>query len=131
MKVRESEECIDCAEKDTIIHYLYECREVQQFWQRVVKWFDEFTSVSLDNLSTAQFMFGVPKTTHGWRTVNWVLLVVKFFIQRQKLFNRGGLHLIHFLAHIREKLITERKVCSMERRPDKFRKWQQLLAALS
>lgn len=131
MRIWESEECSECSEKDTIIHYSYKCTEVKHFWQKVIKWLDDFTHISLHNLSTAHFMFGVPKTTHNWKTVNWILLVVKFLIQSQKLFNDGKLHLIHFLAHIKEKLITERKVCLMEGKPDKFRKWQHLLSVLS
>lgn len=131
MRIRESEECVTCKETDTIIHYLYDCTEVQRFWQGVVKWFDDYTHISLDNLSAAHFMFGIPKTTRNWKTVNWILLVTKFFIQRQKLFHNGKLHLIHFLAHIKEKLITEKKVCRMEGKPHKFQKWQQLLSVLS
>lgn len=131
IRIRESEECQECKEVDTITHYLFDCMEVQQFWQRVVKWFDDFTHISLENISKAHFMFGIPKSSRNCKTVNWILLVTKFFIQRQKLFNNGKLHLIHFLAHIKEKLITEKRVCTMEGKPRKFNKWQHLFSVLS
>lgn len=131
MKIQNSDECMVCAEEDSIIHYLWECTMIQQFWQKVVQWFDDFTHISLLDINKAQFFFGVPKTRQNWRIINSILLVGKFFIQRQKLFHNGDLHLIHFLTHLRTKLITEKKVCAMERRMDKFRKWQHLLNVLS
>lgn len=65
IKMRLREQCTECEDTGTIIHYLYECRHVQQFWQKVIKWFDDFTHISLLNLSSAQFLFGVPKTIGG------------------------------------------------------------------
>lgn len=122
MKIRESDECLECGQKDTIIHFLYGCRQVQSFWEKSIKWFDDYTDISLCNLSTADLIFGKSKTSHNWRLVNWILLEAKFFIQRPKLFNKDKLHLIHFLAHVKEKLITEKRICSLEGKPGKFRK---------
>lgn len=33
MRIRESEECVVCMERDTILHFFYECGRVQRFWQ--------------------------------------------------------------------------------------------------
>lgn len=81
---------------------IYRCTTVQQFWRRIIKWFDDFTHISLLEISKEQFLFGVSKRRQNWRIINWILLVVKFFIQCQKLFHEGHLHLIQFLAHLRE-----------------------------
>lgn len=104
IRIRESEECPECSERDPITHFLYECGQVQLFWQKVTKWFDDFTHISLQGITTAQFMFGISRQCHNWKIINWILLVTKLFIQRQKLFQKNELHLIHFLSYIKEKL---------------------------
>lgn len=115
MRIQGSEECGFCQEQDNIIYYLYECTLAQQFWRKATKWFNNLTHSSLLDISRSQFVFGVPQTRTNWKIINWTLLVGKFFIQRQKLFHKEELHLIHFLAFMKDKLTVKRKVCSLER----------------
>lgn len=60
---------------------------------------------------------------------NYILIWIKFFIHRQKLFGGGALDLTHWVRELRVKLLTERKICEAEGRPGKFRRWENLLDA--
>lgn len=74
---------------------------------------------------------GVTDNVKDGRIINWILLVTKFYIQRQRLFHDAQFSLLAFLAEARLKLLTEKLACSLENKPNKFRIWRRFLAALN
>lgn len=64
------------------------------------------------------------------KIINWILLTGKFYIQKRRLFYDGILSLLGFLAETRARLLTERRACSIENKPNKFKIWRGFLAAL-
>lgn len=63
------------------------------------------------------------------RMMNWIILVGKYYLQRQKLFHGGDLSLLGFLAEMRNKLLVERMACQLEQKTHKFLGWLKLWKA--
>lgn len=42
------------------------------------------------------------------KQINWILLVGKFYLQKQKLFHEGKTSLIGYLAELKNKIMVER-----------------------
>lgn len=61
---------------------------------------------------------------------NPLLLHMKFYIYRQRLFHQGTLDLLAFLRELKVKLNVERYICSQEGKPQKFKIWEPLCNAI-
>lgn len=87
---------------------------------------------SLSALSRTEKLFGMDPTgrNKNAKIINWLTLKAKHFIQKRKLFFKGELPLIGFLAEVRASLVTEKMVCRIENKPRKFKSWSKLYSAL-
>lgn len=81
-------------------------------------------------VSLFEFLFGIHPSAPLARVVNFLLLFVKFFIHRQKLFHQGELNLTHFLQDLRYRLRIEKYLTALEGRSHRFRIWANILDAL-
>lgn len=75
-------------------------------------------------------MLGVPKEIPQSRSINLLVLLVKHFIFRQKLFYKANFDLTHFLRELKQKLGVEKYICTQESRPGKFRQWDKIYNVL-
>lgn len=82
------------------------------------------------NISLRAFLFGIPSTAPQAKVVNFLVLFIKFYIYRQKLFHQGSLSLIHILRELRLRLQVEKHLTTMEGKTDRFKKWQRLYTAM-
>lgn len=130
LRIKESEQCSFCPATGTIKHFMCECPDVQQFWDRLTSWLDDYTHLSLMGLSSTNLLFGVSVGSHNWKTINWLVLFGKFFIKKQKLFGLGKFPLIQFLSEMKNSLATEEKICYLEGQKHKFHRWKDLYRAL-
>lgn len=78
-------------------------------------WFDKETNSQL-NVSLHVFLFGLPDTFPKAKVINFILLFVKFFIYRQKLFHHGSMDLTHLLRDLRTRLQVERYLTKIEKK---------------
>lgn len=129
IRIKRDDTCSFCPRVDTLEHFLFECPVFQVFWKRVVAWFDSETDLQL-NLSLRAFLFGVPDAAPQSKVINFVLLFIKFFTYRQKLFHQGSLTLIQLLQELKLRLSVEKYLNTLENKPTKFNKWIRIYMAL-
>lgn len=97
IRIADSNECSFCGQRDSIIHFVFQCGIVATFWSGVCKWFRQADEVYLDHLSPEEFLFGIAKECHHSTIINNILLLIKYYIHRQKLFYKGKLETLQWL----------------------------------
>lgn len=129
IKIKRDDTCSFCPATDTIDHFLFHCPHVRTFWKEIINWFSRQADIEL-NVSLRAFLFGIPGTTPNAKVINFILLFVKFFIYRQKLFHEGALDCIHFLREFRIRLHIEKYLTNIENKKHHFHKRQRIYEAL-
>lgn len=130
IRIKDSDACQLCGQSDSLLHFLFECQAVRDFWAAVCVWFSRVEDLALDTLSPKLYVFGVPRTFKKAAVVNFILMNTKFFTYRQRLFHGGKLELLHWLREFKMKLLMERHISRMEGKPQRFRKWTAILDAI-
>lgn len=130
IRIKDSDLCEYCAVTDTLSHFLFYCQKVTVFWESICNWFYQETNLDLAQVTCNEFLFGLPKEAPNSKTVNIILLNVKFYIYRQKMFHMSLLDITAFLREFRYKLKMEEHVCYLEGKPNKFRPWKGIINAL-
>lgn len=126
LRIRETEECPLCLHRDSIVHFFFHCPVVQTFWGHVCAWFRRTADLYLDSLTPKEFMFGLPSPCHKNKIINFILMQVRFFIYRQKLFHNSDLSLTHWLCELRTKLDMEKWICRKLGSPSHFNIWLKI-----
>lgn len=129
-KIKQDDTCAYCEGTDTLEHFFYGCPISRKFWRLVIKWYKEASGQDLSNLSLKQILLGVDGTSRQAKRTNFLLLVSRYFIHRQRLFHNGDLCLTHWTRELRTRLLTERHICVAEGKPGKFDKWTAILEHL-
>lgn len=119
IRILRDNRCGFCPAVDSIEHFLFECPLVQVFWKDLITWIDREANLQID-ISVRAFLFGIPEAVPQARLINFILLFTKFFIYRQKLFYQGSLSLIHFLQEMRQRILVEKYLNTIEKRPHFF-----------
>lgn len=130
IRIKTSDACDLCGQVDSDVHFLFECPVVQTFWISICNWFDRVEDLSLGDLNQKQFFFGVPQTFPKAKVVNLILMTVKFFVYRQRLFHGGTLELVQWLREFKCKLLNEKYIHQSEGKLQRFRIWYRILNAL-
>lgn len=131
LRIRETDLCPLCDQRDSVVHFFYKCQKVQDFWDRVCAWFRQTVDLYLDKLSPKEFIFGLPKNCHKSGIINTILLQIRFYIFRQKLFHQSDLSLVHWLREFKGKLEMERWICRKMGKPDRFDRWENIIKELN
>lgn len=126
LRIAESDLCPFCQERDSVAHFLRTCARVEQFWSQVCTWFSKADNLYLDRLTTQEFLFGIPKECHRSAVINAILLYVRHYIHRQKLFYEGRLELIPWLGEFRVKLRVEKWISVRSGKSQTFEKWKTI-----
>lgn len=130
IKITDSDGCPFCQNSDTIVHFFFQCERVQRFWREICNWFKGAPSLYLNILSPKEFVFGVPNDFHRGRVINFILIHLRFYIYRQKLFHEGRLCTMQWLDEFRSKLRVEKWVRARLGRAASFRSWDEIVEAL-
>lgn len=77
----------------------------------------------LEHLTAKEVLFGVPQATHKGKIINTMLLYVRYYIQRQKLFHNGILELLPWLQEFKQKLAVEEWISTKMLGKNTFRIW--------
>lgn len=93
-------------------------------------WFRDADNLYLDQLTTQEFVFGVKKECHKSVVINAILLYIRHYIHRQKLFYEGKLELLPWLREFRGKLQIEKWICARTGKARSFDKWNRILKEL-
>lgn len=129
IRIRQDDMCSYCQDQDSIQHFLFTCPATKTFWDNFCNWLATQVDIQI-HMSTRLFLFGVPISNPQDRIVNFLLLLIKFYIYRQKLFHQGRLCLLQFLGELRARLQIEKYILKLENKPDRFNPWNRLYAAL-
>lgn len=130
IKISDTDTCRFCQEQDTVAHFLVKCSLVRDFWRGVCKWFGESVNLYLDRLSDGEIVFGLPHSCHKSRVINFILVHVRFYIYRQKLYHDGRLSLVQWLTEFRYKLKIEEWISRRIGKPASFHCWRNILNEL-
>lgn len=130
IRIKSSDACDLCGRLDSDIHFLFDCPEVQSFWTSICNWFDRVEDLPLADLSQKQYLFGVPKAFPKAKVINLILMSVKFFVYRQRLFHDGALEMVHWLREFKCKLLNEKFIHQREAKLQRFRIWDRIVNAL-
>lgn len=134
IRIKQDPACDKCGQEDNITHFLVSCPPIKAFWCKLNHWCDTHLGFKFDHLTEGELILGMindngnPKV---FRITNWLILITKFYIHRQRLFHNSIVSLIAFLAEVRRKLCVEKMACQREGKPSKFRVWERLFAILS
>lgn len=130
LRIRETDECSICQQKDTVVHFFFRCQMVQTFWARICEWFKQAVNLYLDKLTPKEFLFGLPKACHGSRVINLILMQTRFYIFRQRLFHECDFDLTHWLREFKGKLKMEKWICTKLGKPNCFNCCRDVLREL-
>lgn len=129
IRILQSPVCSFCAKEDTIMHFLYGCSKTKQFWESLVHNSDQVIFPRV--LSETDFLFGIRDSGKVEFQINFIILLGKFYVYRQKLYHKGNLDVHSFLVDFKNNLAIERLACIMKnsvRR--KFAVWEQFYEEL-
>ena len=132
MGITESNLCNFCRqERDTIMHYMWECTMIQQFWKDFTKTFhDSCTNSSRLKLTPGVILFGVDdniKTDEGF---DFILIHTKFFIHKCRI-NKTRPQIESWKREMNQLFTLDRYTNKLEMSLDKFqRKWFPYLSLL-
>lgn len=129
LTIQQTDFCSFCQSSDTIEHFLFYCPQTKLFWGNICNWMDKEADILL-TVPIRAIIFGVPKSLPNAKVVNFLLLFIKFYIQRQKLFHLGQLSMVHLLRELRVRLRVEKYITELENRKHKFYIWHRLYNAL-
>lgn len=62
IRIKDAEWCQFCDESDTIVHFLFICAKIQPFWKAVSTWFRDTDDLYLDQLTPAEYIWGLPSS---------------------------------------------------------------------
>lgn len=96
IRIRSDDKCSFCQDQDSIQHFLFLCPTTKAFWNSICRWTATEADIQID-MSTRSFLFGIPVIAPQDKVVNFLLLFLKFYIYRQKLFHQGKLCILQFL----------------------------------
>lgn len=129
--IKQNDSCDYCnsQDQDTIEHFLLYCPKVQALWSQFCSWFDREANIDL-KVSPEEYLLGVLYTRHNVKVVNTLILYFKFYVYRQKLFYNCDLKLLSLLSEVKNKIKTEKLMCTIQHKDSHFNKWKSILLAL-
>lgn len=97
-------------------HFFYQCRISFEFWQSLSLWLtNNSDTVTLPRqLEATDFLFGIRESNDNAHRLNFILLLGRFYIYRQKLFHQGHLDTYAFLVELKHTLTIERMAALKE-----------------
>lgn len=131
IKIYDSDACPFCQDVDSLTHFFCDCPDTAAFWKKLQDWVDRVEDTHFSTISLKEKLLGVPVGFPKGRKINYITLLAKYYIHKQKLFANGQLRLIHWLQEFRSRLQVQKWVCSRLGKSDKFARWQKYLDFLS
>ena len=127
LKVKDNDCCNYCNCSDTLLHFFIWCEKCKHFWVRFFNWWNSLSPLKSDTdlkQLEAVILFGIPPRNNDiLKVLDFCLLIAKFYIYRQKLFNENNIEFYDFLVLLKYKIKIEELICKKENRPDKFERF--------
>ena len=123
--------CLYCGKEDDIRHFFLLCPDVNDFWKSVKRWLKQVLAISIDDEIEEGLILNNPNVDRLAQMENFILLCIKFYIYRQRLFHQNNLNVLDWAIEFKGKLLVEKQICLMENKPKRFRAWEEILNKLS
>ena len=126
----DTDKCHKCGKLDDIMHYFYECQEVQNFWNSFQKWWKRATKDDI-KLTKTQVIVGVLDKYNNKDILNACILMAKWHIYKGNL-NQTQPFLYKFLCEMKYNLLIEKTIAIKNNRLIKYdQKWAIIEEALT
>ena len=126
MMITDNPKCDFCNDIDDIRHFFLFCPKVNAFWNYFLQWWNKLTDIKIpfnfEHLEEC-ILFGFPIEGDVFEVLNYCILVAKFYIYRQRLFNNNDIDLFSFLVELKYKVKIEYSICKHNNTLDKFEKY--------
>ena len=131
MKISDSPLCTapNCTQIDNHVHFFCECSYVNVFWENLFSWLDHNIGYSLE-VDVKNIILGVPIVDDRSAVLNYILLLAKYFIHKQRMENKHILSMHAFKCLLHYKLKIEKTICESSANCS-FTKFQQLFDVLN
>ena len=116
-----------CGEEDNIHHFFLFCDDVQTFLESVSTLVSQVLELPLHNVSEKEFMLGLTSKSKTDQKLNTIIMHVKFYIYRQRLFHDNKMDSLEWFYEFKMYLLKERQICKSELKPKRFRIWEAAL----
>ena len=131
IRAKDSSECLYCdSAVDILDHFLVKCPPVAHFWRSVVKWMNIVAKLDTGMLDEHELILGVYRKVPKRDIINNILLRVRFYIYRQRLYHKCQLDILQWLREFKHCLLSEQYICNIERKQKKFEKWVTILNSI-
>ena len=128
IRAETTEECMFCGEVDDLTHFFLDCPDVKAFWSALHRWttYAE-VNVHLHEVSQVEALLGIPNKSKEFKLTNYILIMGKYYIHRQRLFYNNELNMYNFLVELKQKLLIEKHILASTNKSHKFEIWMPLL----
>ena len=127
--VSQSDKCDKCGNIDTIEHFLYFCKPVNTIWSNIEKWWNNVSECKVI-LTKKHVIFGIYYDLKYFKAINYVILLAKMYIYKQKL-NNSILSFDNFVLYLKYNLKVEQFICEKNGDKTKFEKtWTKIIEKL-
>lgn len=108
--------------------------QTARFWSELAGWLEQFVEDIQfpDELMEFDFLFGIQGSSPQTKRINYIFLLGKFYVYRQKHFYNNNLDVYRFLCEFKITLAVEKMACIKEgscgRKFDKM--WKSIYESL-
>ena len=107
MNIRENSICNFCnTEEDSIIHYIWECRIIKQFWNEINRFINSQLSLNINITKTNVILSNIREKSE---IINPVILLAKYYIHVCKWINTSP-SIDNFINYMNKQEFLERKI---------------------
>ncbi len=122
-----------CQETDHIKHIFLFCPEEKQFWNTFFTWWNNLRDIQIPTQCECleeNMVFRFQTKGDIFTVLNLCILIAKYHIYCQRIYNEKGINVFQYLIELKNKLRIERHICTLTVTIDKFDKFQFLYEQL-
>ena len=124
-QVIDSPNCNACGDPEDIVHYFIHCSGLDGFWNSLERWLFSCTDFNI-KISEKHIIFGVYYDLKFFKSVNYIILLAKWFICKQKT-NNCKIDFYSFLPVLKQHLNVEKYICTCNDKRNIFEKqWGEI-----
>ena len=106
-RIAESPDCVCCGERDTLVHFIFECAAIHKLWNDVQQYLNGKMFGRCGPLTLKDVVFGRER---GPNIINLVILVCKQFIYQFKMQGKYDINIHGFMNMLHTQFAAERAV---------------------
>jgi hypothetical protein len=127
IKIVDDPACLFCESKiDDLKHFMLSCPKAKSFWQSFFAWWNRLSEVKipLDYLDLGEsILFGFQIDEEVFSVLNYCILIAKFYVYKQKLFQDNNIDFYEYLCELKCKLQIEKCICKKNGKEEYFKKF--------